>query len=72
MIVLHTTYWLILLTLQKSDSLFFSLYFYSSLQLDPWQKHMTDNNCRTLTKETREGERFETGDRNEQEYEEET
>lgn len=72
MIVLHTTYWLIFFTLQKSDSLFFSLYFYSSLQLDPWQKHMTDNNCRTPTKEIREGERFETGDTSEQEYEGET
>jgi len=33
---------------------------------------MTDNNCRTPTKETREGERLETGDRSEHEYEGET
>lgn len=33
---------------------------------------MTDNNCRTLTKETREGQRFETGDKSELEFEGET
>lgn len=33
---------------------------------------MTDNNCKILTKETRDGERFKTGDRSEQEYEAQT